>query len=135
MTITGQTTLDKRDVERLVHEAEQNAEQDRKHREAVETKNRAEALTYATEKTLKEHGDKVSPDTRSRLDQALERLREAVKSGLVDRMSPAMEEVQQISYEFGQQIYAKTGSNPQAQSYQAEKQAGEGEVIEAEFKD
>ncbi len=135
VTITGQTTLDKRDVERLVHEAEQNAEQDRKHREAVETKNRAEALTYATEKTLKEHGDKVSPDTRSRLDQALERLREAVKSGLVDRMSPAMEEVQQISYEFGQQIYAKTGSNPQAQSYQAEKQAGEGEVIEAEFKD
>ncbi|MBM3267586.1 MAG: molecular chaperone DnaK [Candidatus Sericytochromatia bacterium] len=135
VTISGQTTLDKKDVERLVREAEQHAESDRKQREAIETKNRAEALAYATDKTLRDHGEIVDPASRDRLTQALADLRDAINGGLVERMQPAMDHLQRVAYEFGEKVYAKTGANPQAQAYQAEKQAGEGEVIEAEFKE
>ncbi|MBU6428887.1 MAG: molecular chaperone DnaK, partial [Cyanobacteria bacterium REEB65] len=131
--ISGQTALSRDEVDRLVRDAAKYAQEDRKHREAVETRNRAEALLYATEKTLKDLGDKVEPTTRQAVEASLTDLREALSGGLVDRMQSAMERLQQASYALGQQVYAKAGVNPQAEAYRAEQQAGSGEVIEAQF--
>ncbi len=135
VTISGQTTLSRDEVERLVHEAERSAEGDRKHREAVETRNRAEAVVYSTNKTLADLGDKVDSTTRQPVEAALGELQEALEGGLTERIQAAVERLQQASLALGQQVYARTGASPQADPYRAGQQAGSGEVIEAEFEE
>ncbi|MBI6545960.1 MAG: molecular chaperone DnaK, partial [Cyanobacteria bacterium NC_groundwater_1444_Ag_S-0.65um_54_12] len=84
---------------------------------------------------LRELGDRASAGTRQAMIASSDQLREALKAGLIERIQAAMAEVQKTSYAFGEEIYAKTGTSPQSQAYEAERQAGTGEVIEAEFKE
>ena len=74
ITITGQTSLPKDDIERMVRDAEQHAAEDRQRKEEAETRNNADALVYQTEKLLKDQGDKVPADERERVESALEEL-------------------------------------------------------------
>src|ERR687886_152514 len=76
MTITGGTALPKEDIDRMVRDAEQYAEEDRRRREAAEAKNRAEQLVYQTEKSLKDYGDKISDADRNSVESALANLKE-----------------------------------------------------------
>jgi molecular chaperone DnaK len=139
--ITGTGTLDKKEVDRMVKEAESHAQEDQKTRESAEVKNRGDSLAYQTERMLKEVGDKVSAEDRGKVESALGELKEALKSGDADRIKRASETLQQASYKLGEEMYKRStaGAGAGAAGGTAGAQAGAGaksgdDVIDAEFK-
>ena len=144
ITITGSSNLDKKDIETLVEEAEQHAEQDRKSKEVAEAHNKADSLLYATEKTVKDLGDKVSAEDKTQVENAQNRLREALKTDNIQDIAAATDELQQASYKLSEQLYRQTaeaaGATAGAQgateaSGEGEAKPGGDEVIDAEFKE
>jgi molecular chaperone DnaK len=117
MTITGGTALDKDAINSMVKDAEAHAEEDRKRREEAEVRNNADTLVYQTESLLKEQGDKVSPDERTKIDDALKRLKDALAGADVEAVRSAHEGLIAASQEFSQRLY---------QSVQAQQQAAGG---------
>ncbi|MEW5933573.1 MAG: molecular chaperone DnaK [Bacillota bacterium] len=105
ITITGSTQLSKSDIDRMVKEAERYAQEDRQRRELVDARNQADSLIYQVEKTMKDMGDRLSADERSRIERAISSLREATKGEDVSRIRSAMEELQQASYRMAEQLY------------------------------
>ncbi len=117
MTITGGTALPKDDIDRMVREAEQYAEDDRRRREAAEAKNRAEQLVYQTEKSLTDYGDKISDEDRSSVESALTNLKEKLAGDDTVAITSATEALQQASYKLAEAVYAQAQPGPgQAQA-------------------
>ena len=117
MTITGGTALPKDDIDRMVREAEQYAEEDRRRREAAEAKNRAEQLVYQTEKSLTDYGDKISDEDRSSVESALTNLKEKLAGDDTVAITSATEALQQASYKLAEAVYAQAQPGPgQAQA-------------------
>ena len=141
MTITGGTALPKDDIDRMVREAEQYAEEDRRRREAAEAKNRAEQLVYQTEKSLKDYGDKISDEDRSSVESALNDLKEKLAGDDTVAITSATEALQQASYKLAEAVYAQAQPGPgQAQAgttTTADQGAtqGDGDVVDAEIVD
>jgi molecular chaperone DnaK len=142
MTITGGTALPKDDIDRMIHEAEQYAEEDRRRREAAEAKNRAEQIVYQTEKSLKDYGDKISAEDRATVEQALANLKEKLTGDDTVAITSATEALQQASYKLAEAVYAQASGPGQAQA-QAGTEAGadagatqaDGDVVDAEIVD
>jgi molecular chaperone DnaK len=116
VTITASTHLDKGQVERMVREAEQHAEEDRQHRDEIEARNRADSLVYATEKGLKDYGEKVAPEEREKIETALNALKEALKGQDVDQIRTLTQELEQASYRMAEAMYAGTGQSAEGSS-------------------
>jgi molecular chaperone DnaK len=148
ITITSSSNLNKDEVDRMVREAQAHAEDDKKQREAVDIRNRADTLVYETEKTLKEVGDKVSGSDKSDVEKALDNLRSLLKAGSPEEIQKASETLQQASYKLAQAVYQHAGSatdgspggngTPQGEPSAAGAASGgapEGDVIDAEFKE
>ena len=89
--IKSSSGLNDEEVEKMTRDAEANAEEDKKKRELVDLKNQADQIAYSTEKTLKEHGDKVSAETRGSIESAMNNLKEALKGDDADAINKAME--------------------------------------------
>ena len=106
MTITGGSALPKDDIEQMIADAEAHAEEDRKRREQIELRNQADTLVYTTDKTLKEHGDKVDEATRASIEEALTELKQALEGDDADAIRAKMEAVGSKSQELAQAIYA-----------------------------
>ena len=137
ITITASTNLSKADVERMVREAEQHAEEDRRRRELVETRNQADNLAYQIEKTLRDLGDKVSASDRQAVEEKIQAVREAIKGDDVERIRRAMADLQQASYRLSEQVYGPS-SGPSGNSGDGHgtttQSTPEGEdVVEGEF--
>ncbi|MGP3978222.1 molecular chaperone DnaK [Streptomyces sp. 8N114] len=144
MQVTGGSSLPKDDIERMMREAEQYAEEDHKRREAAETRNQAEQLVYTTEKFLKDNEEKVPADTKSEVESALEDLKEKLKGDDTAVIREASEKVAATSQKLGQALYAEA---QQAQAGGAEAGAdaagagagkpegGEDDVVDAEIVD
>jgi molecular chaperone DnaK len=113
MTITGQSALPKDDIDRMVRDAEQHAEEDRKRREEAEVRNTADNLLYQTEKLVKDNDDKISAEHKAKLEQTQGQLREALKGEDVQSIRNASDELMRVSQEVGQAMYA-AGSADQA---------------------
>src|SRR5438132_6139836 len=105
MTITGGTALPKEEMEKMMREAERFAEEDRRRRELAEARNMADNLAYQTEKTLKEHGDKLSDTDRRAVEQALGEVKDALKSDDVARIKSASDALVTASHKLAEQIY------------------------------
>ena len=105
ITITGQTSLPKDDIERMVRDAEQHAAEDRKRKDEAETRNNADALVYQTEKLLKDQGDKVPAEDRERVESALKALRESTAGTDYERIRRDTETLRNVSQAFGQRLY------------------------------
>jgi len=105
IAITASTNLSQADVEQMVRQAEQHAAEDRKRRELVETRNRADTLAYQVEKTLREAGDKISGSDRQAVEDRIRTVRDALKTDDTDRIRREMEALQQESYRLSQQMY------------------------------
>jgi len=137
MTITGGTALDKDEIDRMMKDAEAHAEEDRKHREAVEVRNNADALVYQTEKLLAEQADKVSDDDKAKIDAALGELKTALEGEDTDAVKAKHEALIQASQEFAQRLYqsaqqqAAGGDDGGA----ADSSASDDEVADAEIVD
>ena len=107
MTITGGSALPKDDIERMMRDAEEHAEEDKRRREEAETRNLAESLQYQTEKFLAENGDKLPEDKRTELTEALGELRSALGGSDMSAIKAAQEKVARISQEAGGAMYAQ----------------------------
>merc|ERR1711966_361612 len=94
ITITGASTLSESEVERMVKDAEANADADQQKREAIDTKNRAESLIYQAEKQVEELCEKVSPEAKTKVELVLTELKEAVASDDTQRIKERVEGVQ-----------------------------------------
>eukprot|EP00930_Biecheleria_cincta_P044986 TRINITY_DN309_c0_g1_i3.p1 TRINITY_DN309_c0_g1~~TRINITY_DN309_c0_g1_i3.p1 ORF type:complete len:754 (+),score=223.68 TRINITY_DN309_c0_g1_i3:72-2264(+) len=114
ITIAGSSTLDKTDVERMVQDAEANADADQKRKDSVETKNQAESLVYQTEKQLKDLADKVPADLKASIDPKLQALREKVAEAEPDTelLKTMTKDLQEELMKVGQAAYANTGAPP-----------------------
>ncbi len=107
MTITGGSALPKDDIERMMRDAEEHAEEDKRRREEAETRNLSESLQYQTEKFLAENGDKLPEDKRTELTEALGELRSALGGSDMSAIKAAQEKVARISQEAGGAMYAQ----------------------------
>jgi molecular chaperone DnaK len=120
--------LSESDIERMIKEAEANAAEDKKRKEAVEAKNHAESLLHATEKTVGEHGSKLSDADRRTIENAMADLREALKGNDAALITAKANALQQVSIRLGEAVYAQAqNSSGTAQG------AGSDEIVDAEF--
>jgi molecular chaperone DnaK len=106
MTITGGSALPKEEIDRMMGEAETYAEEDRKRREEVETRNRADSLVYQTEKFLTDNSDKVPADVKSEVDTALADAKKALESDDLAEIRSTTERLATVSQKLGQAMYA-----------------------------
>jgi molecular chaperone DnaK len=133
--------LNDTDIEKMVREAEQYAEEDRRRREAAEAKNRAEQLVYQTEKSLQDYGDKISDEDRSTVESALTNLKEKLAGDDTVAITSATEALQQASYKLAEAVYAQAQPGPgqaQAGTTTTADQGttqGDGDVVDAEIID
>ena len=107
ITITASSGLNKDEVEKMVKDAEAHAGEDAKRREAVDTKNRAEAMMYETEKFLKENGEKIPSDKKMKVENSIQALKEALKGGDVDAIKQASEALTADMQAVSAELYAQ----------------------------
>jgi molecular chaperone DnaK len=108
MTVTGGSALPKDDIDRMMREAEQYAEEDRQRREAAETRNQGEAVAYQTEKFLKDNADKVPDDVKSEVEATITDLKKALDGDDIEAIRSASEKVAEASQKIGSAIYAQS---------------------------
>jgi molecular chaperone DnaK len=118
ITVQNAGGLSKEEIDKMKADAESHAAEDKKRREVIDMKNQGESLAYQTDKQLKEHGDKVSPEIRGDIEANLNNLRDALKSDDGDRIKKTMETLQQASFKLGEEIYKAAGAQAGAASPQ-----------------
>ncbi|ALX03378.1 MULTISPECIES: molecular chaperone DnaK [Aeromicrobium] len=138
MTITGGSALSKDDIDKMVKDAEQYAEEDRKRREAVETRNQAEALVHTTEKFIAENGDKVGDDVKSQVQADVDALKSALEGDDNDAVQAAVTKLGESSSKMGEAMYAAAAAEQQAAGTDApagESTDSDDDVVDAEIVD
>jgi len=137
ITITASSGLSKEEVERLVKEAEAHAEEDRRKRQEIETRNLADSLAYNAEKTLREHADKIPADLKSEVEGKVSQLRSALQSNDIQRIRRAMEELQVSLQRIGSTVYSQAGrgqSGPQGRQ-EGKRPPEDGGTVEGEYRE
>ncbi len=113
--ITASSGISEEEIERMQRDAEAHAEDDKKRREMVEARNSGDSLAYATEKSLKEVGDKVDDETRSKVEAAIEKLKKALEGDDLDSIKAASEELTEASHKLAEIMYSQAAQeNPDA---------------------
>ncbi|PKQ24731.1 MAG: molecular chaperone DnaK [Actinobacteria bacterium HGW-Actinobacteria-5] len=138
MTVTGGSALGKDDIDRMVKEAEAHAAEDHKRREAVEMRNEADALAFRTEKLLAENAETLPEDTKAPVAEALEKLKEALKTDDNDAVKAAMDDLNTKAATMGQAMYAAAQAAQQAEAPAEGGEAasgGDDDVVDAEIVD
>ena len=146
ITITSSSGLSKEEVDKIAQDAEKHAAEDRGRQQEVETRNRADAMIYSTEKTLKEHRDKISDEDAKAIEAAIEKTKQVIQAGNLDEMNKAVEELTTASHKLAEAMYKATAAeapvdgqpDPGADGSVAG-EAGSGDkrddVVDAEFVD
>ena len=109
--ITSSSGLSKEEIDRMVKDAEAHADEDKKQREAVDVKNEADSLIYATEKTLKDLGDKVDGAEKQKVEDAVAELKKAVEGGNTEEIKSKTEALKQASYKIAEEVYKQQGAS------------------------
>ncbi len=117
VTITSSSGLSEEQIQQMVHDAELHAEEDKRQREKVDTRNQAESVIYQTEKQLQENGDKVPAEIKSKLEGAIAKLKDAVKADDTEQMKSIMADMEKEMHAFAQELYKNV--NPQGNAQQA----------------
>ncbi|MEO0088033.1 MAG: molecular chaperone DnaK [candidate division WOR-3 bacterium] len=128
MRIIPSSGLTKEEIERMIKEAEMYREEDRKKKELVETRNKADTLAYTIEKNLKEFGDKISESDRREIEEKLNRLKEVMKGDNKEEIERAIDELQRASHRLAEAMYQRT------QSQKEEKDKKDYEVYDEDSK-
>ncbi|CAD7769917.1 Chaperone protein DnaK [Candidatus Methanoperedenaceae archaeon GB50] len=144
MTITAPLKMSEEEIKQKIKEAEKHAKEDEKRKELIEAKNQADALAYTTEKTLKELGDKVSSDQKKRAEDAVQKVKDAIKSDDINAIKSATEELTQEMHGLSQLLYqqqreqAQGEAQQQGQAQQTERESGAGgeeEVVDVDYEE
>ncbi|PSH63880.1 molecular chaperone DnaK [Phyllobacterium brassicacearum] len=124
------------DIEKMVKDAEANAESDKKRRETVESKNQAEALIHSTEKSLKDYGDKVSAEDKQAIETALAELKTAAEGDDADAIKAKTQTLAEVSMKLGQAMYEASQAEAAAESGEADATAkADDDVVDADFEE
>jgi molecular chaperone DnaK len=144
ITITSSSGLSKDEVDKMARDAESHASDDRKKKEEIESRNRADAMVYNIEKMLKEHRDKVAASDAKAVEEALEETKKAMAEGGIDRINQATSKLETASHKLAEAMYKAAGPTPgQPGGPSGDGQAAGGEakpkekdnVVDAEFVD
>jgi molecular chaperone DnaK len=138
MTISGQSTLSKDDINQMVKDAEAHAEEDRQRREEAEVRNNADSLVYQTEKVLREQGEKVSSQEKAAVEAPLATLKKALEGNDIASIKAATEALMSASQEFSQKLYEAAARDANAAGTSASGQSGaanDDEIVDAEIVD
>jgi molecular chaperone DnaK len=141
MTITGQSSLNREDIDRMVRDAEAHAEDDRRRKEEAEVRNQADTLVYQTEKILKDQGEAFTGAEKEKVEAGLKELKDALGGSDLDVIRRATESLMSASQEFGKRLYEQASS--EASAGEGASAAGGGgaappnddEVVDAEIVD
>ncbi|MBP7242836.1 Hsp70 family protein, partial [Amaricoccus sp.] len=135
ITIQASGGLSDADIEKMVKEAEENAEADKARRELVEARNQAESLIHGTEKSVKDHGDKVDPTTIEVIELSIKTLKEAMEGDNAEKIRARSQDLTEAAMKLGEAIY-------KAQTEEAERaqpggggEAGGDDIVDADFED
>ena len=138
MTITGQSSLSKDDISKMVKDAEAHAEEDKKRREEAEVRNNADSLVYQTEKVLREQGEKLTPEDKTAVEGPLADLRAALNGSDTDTIKNATEKLMAESQAFSQKLYEAASRDTNAAGTSAsgqETNASDSDIVDAEIVD
>ena len=136
MTISGGSALSKDDIDRMMREAEQHADEDKRLREEIEVKNTAEALVYQTEKFLKDNEEQIPADAKANVDGPLDELKKAIEANDLEGMKSATDKVAQASQTLGAAMYATAQQSAGGEgAAEAEADMAEDDVVDAEIVD
>jgi molecular chaperone DnaK len=108
--ITASSGLSEAEIQKLVRDAEQHAEEDKKRKELIETRNSADSLVYGVEKNIKEFGDKVDAAEKVKIEEAIGKVKKALEGDDIEAIKKAQEELMNISHKLAEAMYAKTAS-------------------------
>jgi molecular chaperone DnaK len=138
ITITGAGALDKSEIDKMVRQAAEHAEEDKRLKELAEARNTADALAYQVEKQIVDLAEKIAPPDKEALEQGVKDVREAMATEDVTRMRTATQNLQNTMMQVSQRIYEAAGAGPQAgpagEKADAKQPDGD-DVIDAEFKE
>ena len=144
ITITASTGLSDEEIEKKVKESEKYAEEDKKIKEKIEQKNKADNLIYSIEKTMKDSGDKLSEEEKSKVEEDIKTLRKAMEEDNLENIKAGIEKLTESSHKLAEEIYKKTAAEQSQQQDQAQgetaeetkeeaKNEGEEKVVDADF--
>ncbi|UCD65899.1 MAG: molecular chaperone DnaK [Deltaproteobacteria bacterium] len=143
--ITASSGLSEDEINKMQQDAELHAEEDKKRKELVEAVNQADSLVYATEKSLKDLGDKVDDETKSKVEQEVESLKKVIEKGdNVDELKKGIESLTQASHKLAEIMYAQAtqdqagpqpGAGPETEGEQAGESKTDEDVVDADFEE
>ncbi|MFH2219102.1 MAG: molecular chaperone DnaK [Pseudomonadota bacterium] len=140
--ITASSGLPKEEIDRLIKDAELHAEEDKKKKELVEARNTADSLIYSTEKSIKDLGDKVNADTKSKVEAAIEPLKKAMEGDNTEEIRRLSEELTQVSHKLAEAMYQQASQADQEQNGPGEGAGQSGsstapdeDVVDADFEE
>jgi len=138
ITIQASGGLSDADVEKMVKDAEEHAEEDKKKRELVDSKNHADSLIFSTEKSLKEYGDKVSEDEKKAIEDAISELKSAAENDDAETIKAKTEALMQAAMKLGEAVYKAAQENPEGDTATAEasnKEEDGGKVVDVDYEE
>jgi Molecular chaperone len=135
ITIQASGGLSDDDIERMVREAEENAESDKQKKDLVETKNQAEALIHSTEKSLEEHSDKVDPTTVEAIELAIKNLKEQIETEDAGKIRGGIQNVTEAAMKLGEAIYKAQAEEGEAAEAEDEARPVDDDIVDADFED
>jgi molecular chaperone DnaK len=134
ITITASSGLSQDEVNRMVGEAEQHAQEDRQRREEIEMRNRADSLAYQAERTLQDMGDKVSASLRSEVEDRIRAVRDALAGSDITRVRSAADDLERTMQRIGQEVYSQAGASASGGTSEAPPRSEPG-TVEGEYRE
>ncbi|QSH42093.1 molecular chaperone DnaK [Lentisphaerota bacterium ZTH] len=132
ITITANSGLSDDEIDKMVNEAKAHADEDKKAKEAIEVKNKADSMIYQTEKQLKEHGEKIPEDIKKPVEDGIAKLKDQLKADDTEGMKTTMQDIEEHLMKFGQNIYeqqqAQGGAQPEGAQQAGPQDAGQADA-------
>ena len=135
ITIQASGGLSDEDIDKMVKDAEENAEADKERRELIEAKNQAESLVHSTEKSMEEHADKVDPTTIEAIELAIAALKDELETENADKIKAGIQNVTEAAMKLGEAIYKSQAEEAEDEPAAADATPGEDDIVDAEFED
>jgi molecular chaperone DnaK len=135
ITITSSTNMTKEEIDNAIKNAEKFAEEDKKNKEAVEARNQADNMIFQSEKTLNDIGDKVSESDKAPVREAIDKLKETIKTGSTEQIKADTEALQKAFYAISEKLYQQSGQNAGANPGADQNMGNDGTYYNADFED
>ncbi len=135
ITIQASGGLSDEDIEKMVKDAEENAEADKERRELVDAKNQAESLIHSTEKSMEEHSDKVDPTTIEAIELAIAALKDELETENADKIKSGIQNVTEAAMKLGEAIYKAQAEEGEEEPAAADAGSVDDDIVDAEFED